>query len=93
MTIAEGSEHEHHAGRNDAHRSMFVVRRRRSTDDGARAMFVVLSGRVVGRFRRFGGGRMHPGLDDVVSRGTAFADVRRGGIAIPAGTAFDPLQP
>jgi hypothetical protein len=56
-------------------------------------MFVVLSGRVVGRFRRFGGGRMHPGLDDVVSRGTAFADVRRGGIAIPAGTAFDPLQP
>ena len=52
MTIADGSEHEHHAGRNDARRSMFDVRCRGSTDDGKMAMLVVLSRRLVGRDRR-----------------------------------------
>ena len=37
--------------------TMHVVRRRTSTEDGARAMFVVLSGRLVSRFRRIGGGQ------------------------------------
>jgi hypothetical protein len=55
-------------------------------------MFVVLSGRLVSRFRRIGRGRMHPGMNDVLSRGTALVGLWRGGIAIPAGTAFDPFQ-
>jgi hypothetical protein len=55
-------------------------------------MFVVLSGRLVSRFRRIGRGRMHPGMNDVLSRGTALVGLWRGGIAIPAGTAFDPKR-
>ena len=53
-------------------------------------MFVVLSGRLVSRFRRIGRGRMNPGMNDVLSRGTALVGLWRGGIAIPARTASDP---
>ena len=32
------------------------------------------------------------GMNDVLSRGIAFVGLGRGGIAIPAGTAFDPKE-